>query len=261
MNFDHLVVAHEKDFNTLPLCVEGLGHIKGGTGKIYVISKKDPGIDGVEFVDERSFDKHFSLSEVRDALRARDPYAGNRSGWIYQQMLKMLCWKEIDFTNGRYHSVDADVIYVRDVDYGGSDFTYSRPYNGLGGGFIYFHQYNDTFKNLIGRSYGKSYVCHNMVFDKRYLSELIGIIEDKKGKDFVLCLYDSIHIDEYGPAFSEYELYGNWMVENHPDKCKEIDVKWMDFMVVPNEDLKRELISEGFDFVASHEYMRQELPA
>jgi hypothetical protein len=252
-SFDHLIVAHEKDFETLPMCVEGLEHVGGKTGKVFVISNKNPDIGGIEFIDERTFDKHFSISDVKSAFPGHD----GRHGWFYQQMIKMHCWKEIEFTNYRYHSVDSDTIYLSDVDYGGSAFTHSRPYNNMADGYIYYHPYNETFKKLIGRAYGKSYVCHNMVFDARHLQEMMGSVEKKHGKCFFDSVVDTCYVTDEGPAFSEFEMYGNWMSDNHPDKCKEIGVKWMDIIVIPNEELREKLVAEGYQFVSAHSYFRE----
>ena len=82
-SFDHLVVAHEKDFETLPMCVESLEHVVGRTGKVFVVSNKNPDIGGAEFIDERTFDKHFSISAIKKAF----PECSKNAGWLYQQMI------------------------------------------------------------------------------------------------------------------------------------------------------------------------------
>ena len=252
-SFDHLIVAHEKDFETLPMCVEGLEHVGGKTGKVFVISNKNPDIGGVEFIDERIFDKHFSVSAIKKAF----PDCSKNAGWLYQQMIKMLCWKEIDFSNGRYHSVDADVVYLNEVDYGGSAFTHSRPYSNGANGDIYYHAYNDTTKKLIGRTYEKSYICHNMVFDMAYLQKLTKLVEDRNGMSFFESVCNSCSVMEEHPLFSEFDLYGNWMCDNHPSECKEIDVKWVDIVVIPDDHVRSVLKKEGLQFVAAHAYFRE----
>ena len=256
--FDHVIITHEKDFDTLPLCLEGLVNVVGGTDKVYVISNKNPNISGVEFVDEREFDGHFTFEKTKSILdeRKKGIYDGCRAGWIYQQFLKLMCWKAMNFTNGRYHVVDSDTIYLRDVNYEESLFSYSRPYH-VSEGNIWYQTYNCTFKNLIGKTHEKSYICHNMVFDQKFLSEMISEVETDKGKAFDEAVCHCVCFDQNGPFFSEYEMYGNWMNTNHPSMCKEIKVDWKDISFIPTKENISELATM-FDFVSAHAYLRED---
>ncbi len=135
-------------------------------------------------------------------------------GWYYQQFLKMayayVC--ESDY----YLAWDADTIPVRIIDLfdreGGSYLDTKAEYNA---------RYFNTIKKLFGmeKAIEKSFVAEHILYKKEHVLEMISEIEnlDLTGDKFFEKILYAINIQDIKSGFSEYETYGTWAVNRHPD--------------------------------------------
>jgi len=81
-----------------------------------------------------------------------------------------------------------------------------------------------------------------------YITEIINKIEEKHNDTFYNVFLKLI-TDTSGAGASEYEIYFNYMFQNHSDKVKIRDLAWLNCRSLS------ELNSE-YDYISYHWYMR-----
>lgn len=207
---DVIIPAIEKDLATLPHAIDGIRkHVKHPIGRIYVVSPESARIRELcrakhcRFVNEKSV-----LKLTKDRIRY-----GLRSGWLYQQLLKLGGDR---VARHRYFlTMDADTVLI-------------RPHRFLSGEKTTFYcrgwsqpEYFRTYKRLLGRKAARpsSFVTHYMLFDKRKLSRLKREIEQRHGTSWYRAIMGSIDRKK-SFGFSEFETYGNYVYGGDPSAAR-----------------------------------------
>ena len=171
--------------------------------------------DRVGFINENDV---ISGADVKDAMNRRllaDHFRlDGWPGWYYQQFIKMayayVC--ESDY----YLAWDADTIPVRIIDLfdreGRSYLDTKSEYNA---------RYFNTIRRLLGmeKAIEKSFVAEHILYKKDHVLEMMAEIEklDLPGEKFYEKIFYAIDINDIKSGFSEYETYGTWAVNRHPD--------------------------------------------
>lgn len=207
---DVLIPAIDKDMGTLPLVIDSLRrYVQHRIGTIYIVSPKSDRIRRLcankkcTFIDEKTVlpitKKHIRYGTAR----------WDRSGWLYQQLLKM---------NGDKISkapfflvIDADTILIRPHVFrkDGKTIFYYRSWSQP--------EYFRTYHKLMGvkAPSPKSFVTHYMLFEKAQLTRLKQVIETRHGKPWFHAIIQSINRKkQFG--FSEYETYANYLYSKQP---------------------------------------------
>lgn len=203
---DVVITAIEKDIDVLPRCVEGVRRCVPHTiAAIYLVApdtevmRNTAEALGLEFVDERSVlgfgpkDLHIVTAGGQD-----------RSGWMYQQLLKLAGTVGV---SPHFLVIDADHILLRPhtfVDSQGRTVMYRSS--------EYHRPYYDSMRRLlgIGREEPLSYVAHKMMFDRQRLAQMRSDIESRSGKKWHQTIIDGLDLSGPSP-FSEYETYGHYL--------------------------------------------------
>lgn len=213
---DVIIPVIEKDLKILPLCLEGIKQcVSHPISAIYLVAPENRLIRSfcaernLVFIDENSV-LGYSPRSIRYLVNGHT----DRSGWIFQQLLKL------SGTLGEAEEflvVDADHILLRPhtfVDANGKYVFYQSKE---------FHSpyYVNAFK-LLGRKNISwlSYVAHKMIFSKKELSALKKEIESQTGQRWDRAIIQSLDANELS-SFSEYEMYGNYI-----PACRKITLPW-----------------------------------
>ncbi len=161
--------------------------------------------NNIKFVDEKSV-----LGYGKDAINYT--FNGiNRSGWLFQQLLKLSGDKFIQ--NKKYIIIDSDTLLL-------------NPHHFLENGkYVFFENsewnepYFKSFQNLFGYTapHKLSLTSHMMIFDVDKLDEMKKEIETKHkmswDKAYIKCC------DFSAPSgISDYDTYAQWMIRNHPNE-------------------------------------------
>ena len=97
----------------------------------------------------------------------------------------------------------------------------------------------------------KSGICNHMIFETKYINELISTIEQTHNDDFFNIFLQFVSKDHInGAGASEYEIYFNYMLKNHKDKIIIRELKWG-----VTGDLNK---IGNLDYVSYHWYMRSD---
>lgn len=210
---DIVIPAIEKDLATLPHVIDALRkQVQHPIGQILIIAPRKKRImelchkKGCRFVDEDTVlpitkkDIHYSSSRWE------------RSGWLYQQLLKLGAAKLC--SSGYYLVVDADTVLIRPHQFRtgqGKTIFYTRNWSQS--------EYFVTYRKLMGQrpAAPSSLVTHYMLFEKAQVTRLKRAMEARHGISWYKAIIRSMNKKKQF-AFSEFETYGNFMYSRMPHK-------------------------------------------
>lgn len=168
----------------------------------------------VRILDEDTLVEGLNFDSVRQALAAHFSEETNiYTGWYFQQFLKM-GFALSSYAKDDYLIWDSDTIPLHKLSFKQSDkylFTVKTECH-----LPYF----DTMKRLLGfgKLYDRSFIAEHMPISTKVMRELIETIEksDVEGNVWWKKIVNATsgHDEQ---AFSEFETYGNFSVEYHPD--------------------------------------------
>ncbi|MFZ9376530.1 MAG: hypothetical protein ACO25K_05360 [Candidatus Fonsibacter ubiquis] len=247
---DFIIPCHKKDFPSLELSVNGIKNNISNVNEIYIISKENPQIEDTIYISEEKYLPYVDKKKIKEIWLEKNPKLEYRSKWIYQQFLKLLSFKVIPELTSSYVVVDSDTIFLNDICFDQNKFYYSIAEE-------YHIPYLNPIKVLLGinDTIGFSCISHHMVFNKTKLNQLIDSIEKRFSETtFVESVLNILDYNE-SSCFSEWDLYANYMLLNHPNFCENKQLKWKNISFIPTKkDLA--IFKLNYDFVSCHAYDR-----
>jgi len=210
-----------------------------GYRNIYLIAY-DPALafEGCITVPETMFP--FSVETVAKYHGKMD-----RNGWYLQQLLKLYAGFIIPDILERYLVIDSDTFFLKPTkffDNGKCLYNYGtenyRPY------FEHMRRLDPRFSRQIA---DKSGICHHMMFETKYVKEIIDIVEANHKGAFYNIFLSSV-TDIRGSGASEYEIYFNYLVQYHPDKIIIRSLSW--------RNMERLELNSDNDYISYHWHSR-----
>lgn len=229
LKLDIIIPVINKDFDVLPHTLEGIrNNLKHPVGDILIVAPKESSIisfckkNWCKFIDEDTVFP-FNKRQIKYLVDGID-----RAGWLFQQLVKL----HGDKLSSQKHFliVDADTVFIRPCIFehrGKIIFNQSDE----------FHKpYFDLYERLLGEKpkSALSFVCHSMLFEKKKLWQLKRKIEKIHNKKWYEAIIDELDTKQFS-AFSELELYGNFILSYYPSKM--IREYWFN-ITLPKEKLK-----------------------
>lgn len=185
---------------------------------IYIISKKRnfkllPKDSNIIFIEEDKLLEGLSFTRVKSII---DKYLSNHLyGWYFQQFLK-LAFALSKYAKDEYLVWDADTVPLVPLSF----------HNDNGQTLIlpkkeYHKPYHDTIKRLfpITRTAPFSFISEHMMFDVQIVQEMLRKIELSSKEGYIWfeqCV--AARNEDVLQVFSEFETYGTYCLNYHPDK-------------------------------------------
>ena len=257
-----LFVAARKDFRTLEHTIKGaIETCRGGISRISIVVP-DQDLAHCEAIVESCASSEIDIkilgeSSVVDETLVKLIFSqfGARGGWILQQVLKL------EFVRNSASAgvlvIDADTVLVKNRKWLNSDgiqtlmpsWEYHRPY-------FDFLSTLPPFDSKTSFSPRFSFVSHHMLMQPRIVNEIYRACDWSGPKNLVqyLCLNSTINTQS--PISIDYELYGHFLLLNHPEKVNL--VKWGNASASYTENVSIELLKKRFSNYASvslHTYL------
>lgn len=191
----------------------------------------------------------------RNLFRAQLPEQYmNRWSWYYQQMLK-LTFPRVANVSGDFLIWDADTIPIHKLSFQNQD---KKIFLTKG---AYIHQpYFDTIDKLFHRSLKRreTFISQHLFFSKELHAKFLNFIEDKNEAKIgdIFSQFSSSH----ELCFSEYETFGNYLLNYHSDSVEVIERPWVhnpSLNKIKFGDLRSGILVDRFkgqDFVALEYY-------
>ena len=168
-----------------------------------------------------------------------------RNGWYLQQLLKLYAGKIISNILDKYLVIDADTFFLKPTTFVENNkclYNYGTEYHKP-----YFHHMEKLDKDLTKIDKSKSGICHHMIFDKKYIDELISKIEKNHNELFYNIFLKTV-TNKSGSGASEYEIYFNYMLKYNPDKIQIRKLSW--------SNTNKLVSNSNYDYISYHWYMR-----
>ena len=203
-----------------------------------VIAMHQNQFDRVEFVSEYNFP--FSMQYIHDAFKTHE-----RSGWYFQQLLKLYAPLVIPAMKSQYVIVDADVRFHKDVRF------FERDKIQFNVGTEYHIPYFQHMERLLGISKKTKHsgICHMMPMKRHLVQALIDHVEQKHGTLFWKAFLDKVDPIEYRySGASEYEMLLNFALVHFPNEVEIQPLQWQ------NTGSKE--TNQSYDYEAYHWYGR-----
>lgn len=207
--------------NSLPYILEQLPNYR-----IIIIADEEVRQDfseftQVEFIDENQMLPGLNYDSVNEIINDRYPKASRRTGWYFQQFLKLgyarICKSEY------YLSWDSDTIPLKGVTFTDDQ---GRPYLDTVPWVVEDKAYTDTIdllwsdgsvKNLIH----KSFITEHMLFRTQIVKQMLNEIETNQkiiGESFFEKILYTIPQRQLNlSGFSEFETYAAYVQSRHSD--------------------------------------------
>lgn len=221
MNYDIIIPTIYRDFPFLIKIVEYIN--KNLTpSNIYIIANKEKSRFLPKKIlahkhcialDEDKLLEGLDYDHVRKILK--DKTSNPRTGWYFQQFLKMGFALSKYAQHDYYLTWDSDTLPLQPINFFGPDnhplFTMKSEYHKP-----YFNSLNRLIG--LGKLNNSSYIAEHMIISKTIMKELIEDIEKSTipGGVWYEKIINSIDKGEqYG--FSEFETYGTYCLHNYPE--------------------------------------------
>ncbi len=249
-SIDVIIPAAEKDLGTLDLCIKGIRQNCSQVKRVIVISNRKL-TDQAEWFNEKKFP--FSIQEVARHLPVPKDSAltFKRTGWYFQQLLKLYACYVIPKVSSNVLCLDADTIFLNQVEFIDSSGTplynpgieYHKPY------FIHMQKLLPGLDRFYAEHSG---ISHHMLFQKEALNDLFKRVELQHSMEFWKAFCVCVDPEEVsGSGASEYETYFNFLSYTSR-KARIRKLKWDNIQSLTRlSQYKR----EKYHYVSCHVYL------
>lgn len=220
---DVLIPFHWKDSDTLRSALPFIRKNILNVRVIYIVGEQDPEIPDTVFVSE-------SVFPYKALIPLYYPRYLYRTGWIFQQLIKMMAWKFIEGLSPIYLVWDSDTVPYRPLKFVQDGvFLFGKSHDIHDPYFEHIHRvYPDLTNTMAKDTCGLptfSAISHHQILSRSHIEDLIQRVEAvHDNMPFELVFLSSLDPNEKAPC-SEYELYGNFMRVFYPDIVRFRDLK------------------------------------
>ena len=201
-----------KDFDKISICVGSLRrYLLNPIHQIIVCGKDDLELRRLckelqcSFVDESTI-APIKKSDIQILVDGID-----RSGWVFQQILKLSLFKCVKVDNALIW--DADTCLNRRMLFafdGVSVIEYDPHFH---------YPYFSSASKLLGGipNLGVEFTCHKLLVNRRYLQEMFDLIEQNCNQKWFDAYINAFDTNELS-SISDYAVYSLFMLSKHPDR-------------------------------------------
>lgn len=249
---DVIIPFHFKDSDTLREVVPRLKVNIVNIKDIYIIGVDNPNISHTKFVSEEMF-------PYKNLISIYYPKHVYRTGWIFQQLIKLTAWKYLSDLSETYLVWDSDTVPYRSLEFydlKNQKFLFAKS-NDLHP--PYFRHIEKMIPSLTNNFLSFSGICHHQIFSTQILKELFNLVQNlHSDMEFELVFLSMLDKEEKA-CCSEYELYANYMAKFHPEKTEFRDLKMIStatFDFYHRFDVNHPNIGD-IDMISYHKYQNE----
>ena len=204
IKFDIFIPIHSKDFKKIDFLISSIERNIPGYNKIFIVSN--------EPLDKTFPNQNIMILNEKEVLNVDLSKINHRNTWIYQQMLKLLQ----NVTNDWFLTIDSDCFINKRIDVISENGQPNFIINQIPDRGIAYFKYSQKYFNL-EKKYEFSFVSELMLFNRKLILEMFNSIGLSSIDDVIDFFYKTITEEEH---LSEFELYGNYIMENYPNLYK-----------------------------------------
>ena len=203
---DVVIPLGPNDRDTVDLSVRSVRSFVKDVRHVYLVSAENPNIEGVRFIDERTFP--FDLDAVRQSLGSHE-----RAGWYLQQLVKLYFPLVNRLSLKHVLAVDADTIFLqpcRFVEDGRPIFNFGDEYH------VPYFEHMVRLYPALHRMFAYSGIAYCMLFTRAWLEELHkGVEAQHADVPFWKAYLEAVDSADRERGASESEIYFNFCLMFH----------------------------------------------
>jgi len=211
------------------------------------------------------FSKKITKESIAAYFQKTYPGKKNRNGWYFQQYVKLYAGIVIPGILDKYLVVDADVFFVRPIDFIADKTLFATGKENHAPYFEHMKKLHPLFRKMTEPE--TSGICHHMMFETKYVKEMMRMVEDydEKKRPFSRIFLESVteHLnyprDYEESGASEYELYFHFMLQFHSSAIQIRELAWKNSNKIPTNKIEQELLLEKnenkFDYISICHHM------
>jgi hypothetical protein len=220
-DIDVIIPAHEKDIDTLDICIEGVKNNVAGVKNVYVISKDKLTDKAIWFPEEKL---PFSLDHIAERIGRHW-----RTGWYFADLLEGCAAAIVDGPSDYTLILDSDTIFIRPVsliDPNGVCLLNSSPTDGTE---AYYEWVSRLIPGLLPLN-SESGVTHWIIQKNSIVRDMMELVQSLYGKPFWEAALDVVNErfvythdnnPKTGPGkMACFELYFCYALKYHPSKVR-----------------------------------------
>ena len=255
LRVDVVIPTIAKDTDLLLTMVNSLKtYIRHTINNIYIVSKNTPEI--INLCRENNFifiDEFELIGYGKEKITYT--YKGiNRSGWIFQQLLKLSGDKITECDD--YIIVDSDTLLINDHHFKNRD------------KYIFYE--NEEWHEPYFKSYSKifgyrpsnrmSFTSHMMIFNRQYLRAMKSEMELLHKKTWDRVYLSTINENEMS-CISDYDTYANWVFHNYPENVLRLPLynRSMPRVHLHNLELLHKEFGKTYKSLSFHSYYGKDI--
>jgi len=245
--FDIVIPVGPNDYNILKNMIEYTLKNIMNYRNIYIISSKNFEISNTIYINENEVFP-FNFISILEITKSK-----NRSGWYFQQLIKLYSGLYIKDILNNYLCIDVDTFFLKKIFFFEDNlplYNEEKPLN------EYlpenYEPYFIHMKKLHPTLVKKSIICgisHHMVFENHILKKLFKLVEDFHNIPFWKVFLNNLdinHIEKAGA--SEYEIYFNYSMIYNKNNFKLRKLKWINYNKIIHDT--------NLDYISIHYYLR-----
>jgi len=188
------------------------------TSSVFVISEKKnfykfDTLNRLFFLDEDEIFPGLTLDVIKAYFKNRNADI-NRSGWYFQQFLKISF--SLKFHGESYIIWDSDTLPLKEIPFQKSNKVFLYYYKKQEH-FPYIETNSKIFGDWIYFS-NRSFITEKMFVVSKYMKEMVIEIENNHSKPFYFAILDKIDNQNInGSGFSEFFCYAHFLINNYKD--------------------------------------------
>lgn len=238
MLFDIVIPVGPNDIYLVDILVQYTKQNVIGFRNIYLVSYDDTlAVNGCITISENTYP--FSKTDIVSIMGPEC-----RQNWYLQQLLKLYAVFVIPDILDNVLIIDSDTFFLKPTQFfDDNDCALHyymnekhEPY------FAHMNRLHPTLKRVLEN---KSGICHHMMLQKPYLSELFELVKEHHNMDFWKAFYHCV-VEYNTSGASEYEIYFNFMLKYHPDKIQLRELRHKDIQHF------QEIYNNIYDYVSYH---------
>ncbi len=172
----------------------------------------------------------------------------NRSGWIFQQLLKLASDQIAEKEN--FLVLDSDTLLINKHTFinKNSQFVLLQSSE-------WHNEYMRTYEEILKEKTTSklSLISHMMIFNKNYLNEFKTEIETKNKMRWDEAILSLINPNDIS-YFSEYESYGNWLLSKYSNEVSLTPFYNKSISSFSEYDNNEEYYKKRYNSVSIHKY-------
>jgi len=250
LNFDIIIPVGPNDKDVIYTQIEYTKKNVVGYRNIYIISA-DPTvkIDGTITIEETIFP--FTKENIREIIGNIWVDNSDRTGWFYQQLLKIYAGNNIPGLSKRYLIIDSDTHFLKPTEFITNDgkhiFTTSNEH------YSEYFEHMTKLHPKLKKYHTLSGISHHAFFHTDRINELIEMVENYHSKKpfwviFLEKVLEMLRQTNTTCVCSEYEIYFNFMYHFHPDEIIIRQLNWSNVAYLNPE--------KDEDYQSVHWYLR-----